>query len=241
MTVANPTGRQLNRGFSPPSVSVGAQEFGLARWIRPFRPALARSFSTRDSSRLPRRRPHTPSTAIRPVPSLSGHATAYRWRSLPRVRRHRASQPQGSSSNGCCFFGYHHRTFFYVSLFFPHTLLTCSRHVCMCDNVRKVSRDSSVVQTTVVCLQRKKLLKFSEIYLCVCVCCHPIFSGRQVCGRTSRGHTGGRPHRIFHPPSFCGTCLNFSREKDPAVPFPRRPLNRVWCTNYLIVLHLLGM
>ena len=40
-------------------------------------------------------------TAIRhwvsPVPSLSGHAFAYRWRSLPRVRRHRASQPQGSS------------------------------------------------------------------------------------------------------------------------------------------------
>ena len=28
-------------------------------------------------------------------------------------------------------------------------------------------------------------------------------------GRTSRGHTGGRPHRISHPPSFCGACLNF--------------------------------
>ena len=36
------------------------------------------------------------------VPSLSGHATAYRWRSLPIVRRHRASKPLGSSSNGCC-------------------------------------------------------------------------------------------------------------------------------------------
>ena len=23
-------------------------------------------------------------------------------------------------------------------------------------------------------------------------------------GRTSRGHTGGRSHRISHPPSFCG-------------------------------------
>ena len=31
------------------------------------------------------------------VPSLSGHAIAYRWRSLPRVRRYRASKPQGSS------------------------------------------------------------------------------------------------------------------------------------------------
>ena len=42
-------------------------------------------------------------------------------------------------------------------------------------------------------------------------------------GHTSRGHTGGRSHRIFHPPSFCGACLNFSREKDSAIPFTRRP------------------
>ena len=35
--------------------------------------------------------------AIGSVPSLSGHAIAYRWRSLPRVRRHGASKPQGSS------------------------------------------------------------------------------------------------------------------------------------------------
>ena len=53
----------------------------------------------RDSSRVPRRRlfmylkrPY----AIGSVPSLSGHAIAYRWRSLPRVP-HRASKPQGSS------------------------------------------------------------------------------------------------------------------------------------------------
>ena len=38
-----------------------------------------------------------PPYAIGLVPSLSGHAVAYRWRSLPRVRRHRASKPQGSS------------------------------------------------------------------------------------------------------------------------------------------------
>ena len=37
-----------------------------------------------------------PPYAIRSVPGLSGHAIAYRWRSLPRVRRHRASKPQGS-------------------------------------------------------------------------------------------------------------------------------------------------
>ena len=52
----------------------------------------------RDSSRVPRRRPSMkPPYAIGSVPSLSGHAIAYRWRSLPRVRRHRASKPQGSS------------------------------------------------------------------------------------------------------------------------------------------------
>ena len=55
----------------------------------------------RDSSRVPRRRPFTylkpPSYAIGSVPSLSGHAIAYRWRQLPRVHQHRASKPQGSS------------------------------------------------------------------------------------------------------------------------------------------------
>ena len=54
----------------------------------------------RDSSRVPRRRPFIyfkPPYAIGSATSLSGHAIAYRWRSLPRARRHRASKPQGSS------------------------------------------------------------------------------------------------------------------------------------------------
>ena len=52
----------------------------------------------RDSSRVPRRRPFMkPPYAIGSIPSLSGHAIAYRWRPLSRVRRHRASKPQGSS------------------------------------------------------------------------------------------------------------------------------------------------
>ena len=53
----------------------------------------------RDSSRVPRRRPFIylkPPFTIGSVPSLSGHAIAYRSRSLPRVHRHRASKPQGS-------------------------------------------------------------------------------------------------------------------------------------------------
>ena len=56
----------------------------------------------------------------------------------------------------------------------------------------------------------------------VCMCVFFPFI-LDIDGRTSRGHTGGRSHRIFHPPSFCGACLNFSREKYSAIPFPRRP------------------
>ena len=41
---------------------------------------------SQESSRFPRRRLHIPSTAIGSVPYLSGHASVYRWRSLPRVR-----------------------------------------------------------------------------------------------------------------------------------------------------------
>ena len=65
-------------------------------------------------------------------------------------------------------------------------------------------------------------VKVSKPTVCVCVCFQFILDIKFV-GRTSRGHTGGRSHRIFHPPSFCGACLNFSREKDSAFPFPRRP------------------
>ena len=54
----------------------------------------------RDSSRVPRRRPFIylkPPYAIGSVLSLSGDVIACQWRSLPRVRRHMANKPQGSS------------------------------------------------------------------------------------------------------------------------------------------------
>ena len=51
--------------------------------------------------------------------------------------------------------------------------------------------------------------------VCVCVCVFfPFILDIKFVGRTSRGHTGGKSHRISHPPSFCGACLNSSREKD---------------------------
>ena len=68
--------------------------------------------------------PHT----IGSVPSLSGHAVAYRWRSLPRVRWHRASSPQGSSSNGCCPCITMDQMLLCSSLF-PHPLLIYSENV----------------------------------------------------------------------------------------------------------------
>ena len=76
----------------------------------------------------------------------------------------------------------------------------------------------------------------------VCVCVFfPFILDIKFVGHTSRGHTGGRSHKIFHPPSFCGACLNFSREKDSAIPFPRRPRSRILCTDDLIVLHPLSI
>ena len=82
----------------------------------------------------------------------------------------------------------------------------------------------------------------SEGHVCVCVCVFfPSILDIKFVGRTSRGHTGGRSHRIFNPPSFCGACLDFCREKDSAIPFPRRPWSRILCTNELIVLHPLGI
>ena len=59
-------------------------------------------------------------------------------------------------------------------------------------------------------------------YYNVCCVFFPSILDIKFVRRTSRGHTGRRSHRIFHPPSFCGACLNFSREKDPVIPFPRR-------------------
>ena len=104
--VANPARGQLNRENEYSPVPVRAWEFGLARRVQPSRPASACSSPYSGwiwcllTGFLPSsaERPYMkPPYAIGPVPSLSGHAIAYRWRSLPRVHRHRASKSQGSS------------------------------------------------------------------------------------------------------------------------------------------------
>ena len=104
--VANPARGQLNRENNIPLSPCVPENLvsrdGFSR-PAPRQPAHLHTQAEpgaylRDSSRVPRRRPFMkPPYVIGSVPSLSGHAIAYRWRSLPRVRRHRASKPQGNS------------------------------------------------------------------------------------------------------------------------------------------------
>ena len=104
--VANPARGQLNRENNIPLSPCVPENLvlrdGFSRPV-PRQPAHLHTQAEsgaylRDSSRVPRWRPFMkPPYAIGSVPSLPGHAIAYRWRSLPRVRRHRASKPQGSS------------------------------------------------------------------------------------------------------------------------------------------------
>ena len=66
---------------------------------------------------------------------------------------------------------------------------------------------------------------YRNFFYCVCVrvCVFfPFILDVKFVGRTNRGHTGGRSHRISHPPSFCRACLIFFREKDSAGTFPRQ-------------------
>ena len=102
---ANPAHGQLNRKNEYSLVPVVPENLvsrdGFSRPV-PRQPAHLHTQAEsgaylRDSSRVPRRRlSMKPPYDIGPVPSLSGHAIAYRWRLLPRVRRHRASKHQGS-------------------------------------------------------------------------------------------------------------------------------------------------
>ena len=128
--IANPVCGQLNRENEYFPVPVRAGEFDLVRRVLPSRTAPVCSFSTLRLNRvLTRRVPPdcrgsvhlfiTPS-AIGPVPSLSGHSNAYRWRSLPRVYHHKTSSSQGSSGTGAAFSAFTMDQFMCAS-FFPRT------------------------------------------------------------------------------------------------------------------------
>ena len=91
--VANPARGQLNREISISLYAFAPENLGRETGSAvSSRASLLLSSSAVASIYL-----FKPPYDIGSVPSLSGHAIAYRWRSLPRVRRHRASKPQGSS------------------------------------------------------------------------------------------------------------------------------------------------
>ena len=181
---------------------------------------------------------HETANAIGSVPSLSGHAVAYRWRSLPRVRRHRASKPQGSSErvlpwqitmDQLIFAPLSHTHYWYeVGMLKVPVYLLCIpsiKHSRLKYRRTYVYSSRSFYQRYLVSSNTYKYGPWFSYCVCfVCVCVFfPFILDIKFVGRTSQGHTGGRSHKISHPPSFCGACLNFSREKDSAIPFPRRP------------------
>ena len=104
--VANPARGQLNRENNIPLSPCVSEDLvsrdGFSLPV-PRQPAQLHTQAEsgaylRDSYQVPRWRPFMkPPYAIGSVPTLSGHAFAYQWRSLPRVHRHRVSKPQGSS------------------------------------------------------------------------------------------------------------------------------------------------
>ena len=168
---------------------------------------------SRDFSRFRRRRPFMyPATCHRVSPDFIGsHATAYRWRSLPRVRRHRASSSRGSSDNGCC-------------LCITMDQLMCASHFPPHYTILLLNSCTKCCTRVWMYFVRGYEGYGHHIVYILCVCVFfPSILDIKFVGRTSRGHTGGRSHRIFNPPSFCGACLDFCREKDSAIPFPRRP------------------
>ena len=116
--------------------------------------------------------------------------------------------------------------------------------VCVCVFIKlHITAQSGLVILVILCHSRwSSQGGINDTCVCVCVFVFfPFILDIKFVGRTSRGYTGGRSHRIFHPPSFCGACLNFSREKDSAIPFTRRLRSRILCTDDLIVLHPLGI
>ena len=128
--VANPARGQLNREIflSPfaPEKFVPRDEFGSSV---PRQPSHLHNQAESgaylwDSYRFSRRRPFIyfkPPYAIGSVPSLSGHAIAYRWLSLPRVRRHRAGKLKVVPVMGAALAGHHGPMNMRIS--FPHPLL----------------------------------------------------------------------------------------------------------------------
>ena len=99
-----------------------------------------------------------PPYAIGSVSSLSGHAIAYRWRSLPRVRRHRASNPQGSSKR-------------VIRLSFPHPLLGKLKVTAIIYGVSYITIYLSHAVIFVAITLHCSCWMFTYVYCCISPCC----------------------------------------------------------------------
>ena len=86
----------------------------------------------------------------------------------------------------------------YVSKCFSNC---CGFTLVSTDRVRNTTRTKTRRSCVCVCVCLKKNQNAPRPS--VCVCCHTIYSGRQVCGRISAGVTQEGGHRISQR-SFCG-------------------------------------
>ena len=78
-----------------------------------------------------------------------------------------------------------------------------------------------ILSLRIFCTAVLSRCKFSPPTVCV-LCFPPVHSGHQVRWTYQPGSHRREVTQDFSS-TFCGACLNFSREKDSAVPFPRRP------------------
>ena len=93
--------------------------------------------------------------------------------------------------------------------------------------VRSGTKGVAAVAEHVGMLYTVYCIDYAETPTCVCVCFFffPFILDIKFVGRTSRGHTQEEGHIGFFISTFLVRCvrLKFSREKDSAIPFPRRP------------------
>ena len=133
------------------------------------------------------------------------------------MQGHQAKQRQrtGSTTACCCNDAYDTRP----KICFNIYSRTCAKHT----HYYTLVVQQYMVQYCIPGTLGNNSLQAQTVSMCVVCVFFPSILDIKFVGRTSRGHTGGRSHRIFNPPSFCGARLDFCREKDSAIPFPRRP------------------
>ena len=78
---------------------------------------------------------------------------------------------------------------------------------------------ASIANVNILALMWNMGIYMHVLFFCF-VFFFPFILDIKFIGRTSRGHTRGRLHRISHPPSFCGACLYFCSREGFSHSFP---------------------